>query len=501
MKDKKNIERLFQEKFKDFEANPPEHLWDRIDTSLHAKNSKNRKVIPFWWQLGGAAAAIVTLFLLGNLFFSSSEVVIPAQNKVTEKEAPQTEDLNNAIPETSSEDAVVNTNASEETKSDVIGISNETGKTSEDNYNATTSEEKRITNSTNTQIANVADKTPKESPKSSEKISGENLGNTIEVEENAVANLNNEASEKEKSIVQETPKETFNNTNAVAVAEEKDKTFEKEIDDTSDKPSIYDVIEEMDKEEEMVAVANEKSSKWAVSPNVAPVYYNSLSEGSPISRDFSENTKEGNVNMSYGINVAYNVSKRLSIRSGLNSVNMGYSTNDIEFAPVAASSTFGNNKQLSNITFKSPDNTIRVTNSKVPSFNDMTEFESKTENISQGSINQKLGYLEVPMELKYRLVDKKFGVNVIGGFSSLFLTTNEVLLETNNLSNEVGEANNVNDVSFSTNVGIGVDYQLSNSFLLNLEPMFKYQLNTFSKEDGGFSPYLLGVYTGISFKF
>jgi len=31
--------------------------------------------------------------------------------------------------------------------------------------------------------------------------------------------------------------------------------------------------------------------------------------------------------------------------------------------------------------------------------------------------------------------------------------------------------------------------------------MFKYQLNTFSKNDGGFKPYYLGVYTGLNFRF
>ena len=43
MKDNKNIERLFQEKFKDFEALPPQDSWDIIASRLNEKKKKKRK--------------------------------------------------------------------------------------------------------------------------------------------------------------------------------------------------------------------------------------------------------------------------------------------------------------------------------------------------------------------------------------------------------------------------------------------------------------------------
>ena len=48
MKENKNIERLFQEKFKDFEALPPEDSWDFIADRLHKK--KKKRIIPIWFQ-------------------------------------------------------------------------------------------------------------------------------------------------------------------------------------------------------------------------------------------------------------------------------------------------------------------------------------------------------------------------------------------------------------------------------------------------------------------
>ena len=65
----------------------------------------------------------------------------------------------------------------------------------------------------------------------------------------------------------------------------------------------------------------------------------------------------------------------------------------------------------------------------------------------------------------------------------------------------IGEANNINSTSYSANFGLGLDYSLSKQWNINLEPQFKYQLNTFNNTSGNFRPFFIGVYTGLSFKF
>jgi hypothetical protein len=118
-----------------------------------------------------------------------------------------------------------------------------------------------------------------------------------------------------------------------------------------------------------------------------------------------------------------------------------------------------------------------------------------------GQLEQRFGFLEVPLELEYRIMDKKFGVNVIGGFSTFFLNDNELYAEVNGTSTLIGTANNINSTSFSANFGLGMDYSLSKQWKINLEPMFKYQINTFSNTSGDFRPFFVGVYSGLSFKF
>ncbi len=114
---------------------------------------------------------------------------------------------------------------------------------------------------------------------------------------------------------------------------------------------------------------------------------------------------------------------------------------------------------------------------------------------------QQFGYLEIPLELNYSLLDRDFGISLVGGFSSLFLTNNAVLLEADGLNTEIGEANNINDVNFSSNIGFGLNYKFTPKIKLNIEPVFKYQLNTFSNSAGDFKPFSVGIYSGFNFKF
>ena len=64
MNNKKNIDRLFQEKFRDFEANPSEDFWNNIEAKLDEK--KRKRVIPFWWKFSGVAAVFLIGILIGN---------------------------------------------------------------------------------------------------------------------------------------------------------------------------------------------------------------------------------------------------------------------------------------------------------------------------------------------------------------------------------------------------------------------------------------------------
>lgn len=232
---------------------------------------------------------------------------------------------------------------------------------------------------------------------------------------------------------------------------------------------------------------------------MAPVYFNSLGKGSTISSQFVSNSKSGEVNMSYGISGSYALNDKIKIRAGVNKVALGYSTDGVmAFNDINSFNNTSGSTALRNIKFKN-----QAQNASYMSTADINSKSAPQFMISNvnGALEQQFGYIEVPLEVEYSLIDSKFGVNIIGGFSTLFLNNNEVYSVMANQKSLLGEANNINSTSYSANLGLGFNYNLSRTLKLNLEPMFKYQLNTFTNTSGDFQPYFIGVYTGFSFKF
>ena len=163
---------------------------------------------------------------------------------------------------------------------------------------------------------------------------------------------------------------------------------------------------------------------------------------------------------------------------------------------------------MTTIQFKNSDAAFNIQDRQAPTGETFSQYQFPTTETStifqkqiEGDLSQRMTYIEVPVELKYAVLDKKLGINVIGGVSTLLLTENSIIFDSPEILTELGEATNVNDVSFSTNIGIGIDYKFSDQLEFNLEPMLKYQLNTFSGNTGNFNPYSVGVYTGVSFRF
>ena len=199
---------------------------------------------------------------------------------------------------------------------------------------------------------------------------------------------------------------------------------------------------------------------------------------------------------------SYVVNNRLKITAGINRVSFNNTTNNVivlsdnSFSANsdAASSRLQNVQLNSNVNYASLMliSRPRISQNSVP---------EAINTLQTGSLEQRFGFIEIPLEVEYRVIDKKLGVNLSGGFSTLLLNENEISADINGQSTLIGEANNFNNTSFSANFGVGVDYRLSEKININLEPKFKYQLNTFNNTSGDFKPFFIGVYTGLSFKF
>ena len=582
MSEKKHIDRLFQEKFKDFEAKPSSNVWSGIQNKMEQPLQKPKKVLPLWLRFASIAAALVLLFTIGNLAFNNNEkennntnvVDTNLENKNTTPNTSNTKTINRVSNNTINTSEKTNSKSSEynllENKSIVIDDKSKSKhniQTNKDNVNSLNSKALNTEGVSNQNTANTINyvaspnkknfnnlvttsinKADLNTSKDSQSIAQRN--STDKKDSSVSNNLNPNSAINNNSVVTNNKNSTNNNTrltnennlestisnnnvtknissnstinnddklnnkntidtdtidtnnaisNTVVATTNSDKEKEEEKKMEPDSANSSNTIEEaLAKIEDLDEKEEENVDRWSVNANAAPVYYNTLGKGSHIHDQFIDNTKNGEINTSYGVNVGYALNNRLRVRSGVNKLNLSYDTANVivyENVTNTPSST-----PLRNIDFVPTSNgqNISVLSSNSLSIQQIDNFINDDLN---AALSQRISYFEVPLELEYAVVNKRFGVNLIGGFSTFILSDNEVVTEVDNRKTKIGEANNINNLSFSANAGIGLDYKFNKAFKFNLEPTFKYQINAYSETSGNFRPYIIGVYTGFSYKF
>ncbi len=532
MSERKNINNLFQEKFENFEVTPDKMVWTNIESKL--KEKKKRRVIPFWWKLSGIAAALLISFFVYNNY---SKPLLNIENSVANHEKDNAKTNDNSVNKTSGKtknsaelndlnhentievntsknnvQSVAVSNKNNSSKTIIVAVSNNNSNAKDKAVEFKITKNNQIVNNVNKLIENKTKSTSivknnleerivfqsskhKKTKPIKSSVTSEN-DNSLAVKLNSkekpisIDDVTNSNKESNISIAKNNTRDK--NKSVLTSDNTTDKTINKKIDSIKIASVEPNALEELLKEKESKQITEPKLNRWQVSSNVAPIYFSSLSKGSPIDDKLANNDKAYSANnQSYGVGVNYALNKKLKVRTGVNVLNVDYNTNGIVYYQTQSVSG-----KLSNLNPNIAGNTIVIENLS----NVNTPF-NKIVQKSEGNLNQKLGYIEMPLELTYKILDKKLGIDFIGGMSTMLLNRNEIYLQSSDLNLKIGEANNLNNVHFSGNLGLGFKYGLFKHLDARIEPVFKYQINTFSNDSGNFKPYMFGVYSGINFTF
>ena len=560
MKANKNIDRLFQEKLKDFEVSPPDNIWKGIERNLNT--NKPKSTFPLWVRIGSAVAILIFLTIGGVSYFNSESPDINNNTIVNDSESENTPKINKEILKKDILNSTENGNVITESENDErinVTYNDNAPKINieilkSDVLNSTKNE-KVIAEVENNSSINVIGSNNENTPKNNKEIlksdllkSDKNEKVITEVKNNIVSNkkisdneqilknkvteiqskieannlirsnskmsTNNNSLKQEESLIYNkntnlnaTQSDKIkNNATKVNVSEDlivsKNKILNEQIDlnittEVEDKITQIE-IKKIELSEDLQTKNIEKeedNKKWSVASVIAPIAYNSFNaKGSPLDLQFENSPKQGSKTMSYGVKVGYRINEKLSLQSGITMVDVGYKVGDVFVNP--------SQQGLQKLTNVNYSNAANILNVQAGDILNNVQLETTSSVPIKGVLNQEFGYLEVPLELKYKLNNsKKIGVNLIGGFSTLILNKNEVSVETSEFSSNLGEANNLNNVNFSGNLGIDIDYKINKNLYINVAPMLKIHTSTFSKNADNFKPYIIGVYSGLNYKF
>ena len=250
-------------------------------------------------------------------------------------------------------------------------------------------------------------------------------------------------------------------------------------------------------------------NRWSISALASPTYQSRFSSGANEAVSQVINKEQTVLSYSGGLALSFKVNRRFSIQSGLY-----YSTIGKELSGIIAYSGFEDHfytKGSPNFTVLTSNGNVLTSNNDIfltdglsadriqTSYNNNVFDPVKSElNFLDNPVHQNFSYLELPVVLRYKVVDRTLDFNLIGGVSSNLLVNNSV----NAGKTQIGTTDGMNIITFSSSIGMGMEYNLSNNLSLNLEPTFRYYINPFTNIPGmNIHPYSFGVFSGISYKF
>ncbi len=257
----------------------------------------------------------------------------------------------------------------------------------------------------------------------------------------------------------------------------------------------------------------EMINRWSVGALVSPTYYSTFLTGNRILADQIMSEEQSRLSYSGGVALSYKINKRFTIQSGLYYSSFGQDLKGIY--SYGGFQKYDVTKDDHNFEVLTSGGLVYTSNADVFLYeanagariitkytNDVFDPGKANLQYLDNSLRQNFGYLELPFYVKYKIVDKRIDFNIIGGLSSNLLVSNNVYATLAGGKYTVGKTEGMNPVTFSSSLGMGMEYYLSKNITFNLEPTFRYYLNPFNEVSGmKIHPYSFGVFSGLSYKF
>lgn len=468
MKKNENTDDLIRAKLENYSVQPPAHLWVQVQQKLEARKRQSRM---FWLRVASAAAVVAIAFMAGWYFNGNTQ---KQKHAFTEMNSPE----------------------SLQEKDQASGYENENQPAFENSKSDNLIGDK--TNGTSLPVLNsISDK----ALVAAKKDEGQTENTIVNRSSDSMVRLQARNSRFENDpFPQLQVKRQQTTYNELALAE-----VEKFIIDKN--------IERQEEEKN-------KTAGWKMGMFLSPGYssYNA-SHSSDYQRNMTYTGKEGNANMGGGISVQYKTGKRWLVESGVyyaqngqkseRSLNIFAGSFEADFAAVPENKNyFSNTVRVDNGNMAMNSTAGIIAFSETPKGAEITgNFETLAGNstsmvVPDGQFSQVFEFMEIPLLVRYRVVDARFGVELLSGVSTSVLVGNNAYIDNQFGTQNVGKTLDISSVNLAGIAGIAANYALSDQFSLALEPRFSYYLNSINRNaQVEFRPYRIGVFTGLTYNF
>jgi hypothetical protein len=257
--------------------------------------------------------------------------------------------------------------------------------------------------------------------------------------------------------------------------------------------------------------------RWAITGQFAPMYsFRAISSvpGGMRRSDFDA-AESPLLAYSGGITLSRKVMSRLSVQIGVYYSQMGQTINNLVSVPNMYAAMSSINPYNKNFVRTSSGSVTVASNLKSDvntNYDAYFNAESQSANNSVSVANiaspsnyrliERLDYLEIPLMLRYRIVDRKLNISVLSGMSANMLINNNVFIDNGNELVNGGTILMARPVNYGSMLGLGLGYQINRNLSIEFEPLFKYYLQSYTTSSQiGSHPYAFGMFTGVIYRF
>lgn len=471
MKEKENnMDNIFREKLKEFREEPPVYVWDNIQATLSGQRRKKRMV---WYSWSAVAALLVLAFLAGWYFNDTAERTTPRVAEIERVDqqdekapnerkirVPDNEPVVTGKPEYGPERLLAETTIQSKPKTGL----EEKLPVSDENVR----EERTGTILASAELSLIKPiKTPEISTKKQE--------------------LRHSLAKKDKPSVTE-----------------KSFTWEQKL---------------MDENARQLAQTAKEQSGWKMGLNVSPGYSSyAARHAETYASNMTSETDDGNTNLSGGISVQYKTGKKVRVESGIYYAQNGQKTGSSPmFSGLRAEADYVA-APAGKLYFNTPvsmENNRMAMNSTagIIEFKGLPKGAEIAANLesyglysnslmTRGELSQVFDFVEIPLYLRYLLLDSKMDVELVGGVNAGMVVGNNVYIDNEYGVQNIGKTRDISTVNISGTIGFGLNYALGRNLSLALEPRLNYYLNSLNRNpEVAFRPYRVGIYTGLYYEF
>lgn len=466
-----NIDSLFKD-LKDLEVSPSNRVWEGVENRL---DKKKKRVIPVFWRIGVAASVLLAI----GWFLFNTEEFYTSDNQIVDMKSLSEDDLS-GIPSIAQNEP----GAGQKDRQNGDELTTMTVK--DDGDNPELSHEEKQTESSKSFIA-----------------------------ENSIVRTGDSAAQSLKHTT-------------IEERENEDVFFEKMVahsfnpDDRNNgfpdthklpNPGEYERMVMIDdpSSESLSDIQKQKNTvRFIVGGEYSPTYAFRETSGG-----VSNNSESGINKAGGGISLAMKVNDRLQIETGVKYAMLGQEVKTISRSDRVYSFASNASEKSMDITEVNLSNSLgSVTPNASPSrmedaagfqgsSNALVELQSSDFSTSKNPLlEQNLGYLQIPLTLRYRVLEQSnVSLSLSGGISTNWLVDNNAYLEMGGDKKRVGQTQGVADMGLSTHAGVAVSLPVFKGIHLRMEPRIDYFLSDVSQDaPGTFRPYSFGVFTGLFYE-